>query len=180
MKKFIISTFALLLTLAAIVPANAAKLGYPTYTAKLGYPTYTAKLGYQGENPKTAIIPATSNADAYCIILKEVHEAFDDKKAGEYINKLAKEQKENEAKAKNAKTKKEKEEAAKEALDLEVKAQLINVIAKNVSDQVALDVIGRKKTQAEQATAEKEHNEAQDVADAAKVTAKTAIKAVTK
>ncbi len=129
--------------------------------------------------PKTPAIPAIpETAKEYCVVLQEVQQAFDNKKAKEYINQLAKEQKENEAKTKEATTKKEKEEAAKKALDLETKAQLVNAIAKNISDQIALDVVGRKKTQAEQSKAKEEHQEAQDLADAAKVTARTAVKAV--
>jgi hypothetical protein len=55
MKKIIISTFALLLTLATIVPANAAKLGYqgenPVNTTVGTSGTSTGRYGYRGENP---------------------------------------------------------------------------------------------------------------------------------
>mgnify|MGYP000496767633 CR=1 FL=1 len=153
MKKLIIATILLLLNGITVNIINA--------------------IGPITQVPKTKTID-----EQYCVVLKEAQQAFDKKEAKEYINKLAEEQKENEAKAKEATTKQEKEEAAKEALDLEIKAQLINVIAKNVSDQIALDVIGRKKTQTEHTKAKEEYQEAQDIADAAKVTAKIAAKAV--
>lgn len=54
MKKFIIATFALLFTLAAIVPANA-KLGYqgenPVNTTVGTSNTSTGRFGHKGENP---------------------------------------------------------------------------------------------------------------------------------
>ena len=54
MKKIIISTFALLLTLATIVPANA-KLGYqgehPVNTTIGTSGTSTSRFGHKGENP---------------------------------------------------------------------------------------------------------------------------------